>query len=62
MGDYCDSTLFKSHPLFKQDKLALQITLFYDDLEVCNPLGSRAKVHKLGKSSDAQIVHVTEKF
>ena len=50
MGDYCDSTLFKTRPLFTQDELALQITLFYDDLEVCNALGSKAKIHKLGKS------------
>lgn len=49
MGDYCDSEQFRLHPLFQQDKRALQVTLFYDDLEVCNPLGSKAKIHKLGK-------------
>ena len=31
------------------DPLALQIMLFYDELELCNPLGSSTKVHKLGK-------------
>ena len=51
MGDYCDGTLFKTHPLFTHDELALQVTLYYDDLEVCNPLGAKAKIHKLGKSS-----------
>ena len=27
----------------------LQVALYYDDLEVSNPLGSKTKVHKLGK-------------
>ena len=49
MGDYCDGEQFKHHPLFQKDNNALQINLFYDDLEVCNPLGSKAKIHKLGK-------------
>ena len=31
-----------------EDPCALQLTLYYDDLEVCNPLGSKAKIHKLG--------------
>jgi len=53
IGDYCDSTLFKTHPLFMHDESALQIALFYDDIEVCNPLGSKAKVHKLGKENSS---------
>ena len=48
MGDYCDSEQFRHHPLFQHDKTALQINPYYDDLEVCNPLGSKAKIHKLG--------------
>jgi len=47
--DYCDSLQYKSHPLFSTDPLALQIMFFYDELELCNPLGSSTKVHKLGK-------------
>ena len=31
-----------------EDPCALQLTLYYDDLEVCNPFGSKAKIHKLG--------------
>ena len=27
---------------------ALQVILYYDDVEICNPLGSRTKKHKLG--------------
>lgn len=49
MGDYCDGELFKKHPLFKENPSALQIRLYYDDLEVCNALGSKSKMHKLGK-------------
>lgn len=30
--------------------------IYYDDVEVCNPLGSRAKTHKLGTCS-VQLIH-----
>ena len=49
LADYCDGTVFWSHPLFSLDPQALQIIVYYDDCEVCNPLGSKAKKHKLGK-------------
>ena len=48
MADYCDGDAYKEHPLFSQDPTALQILLFYDDMEVVNPLGSYTKKHKLG--------------
>ena len=48
LGDFCDGSLFKNHPLFSVEPHALQIMLYFDELEVCNPLGSSAKVHKLG--------------
>ncbi|XP_028418114.1 uncharacterized protein LOC114543241 [Dendronephthya gigantea] len=48
MRDYCDGYQFKMHPLFSVKPTALQIMLYYDDLETCNPLGSRATIHKLG--------------
>ena len=48
LGDYCDGSIFKSHPLFSADSKALQIVLYYDDVEVVNPIGSRTKTHKLG--------------
>ena len=47
--DFCDGSLFKEHPLFSKEPQALQIILYYDDVEVCNPLGSKGKIHKLGK-------------
>ena len=48
IGDFCDSVSYSEHPLFSRDHQALQIMLYYDDLEICNPLGSKAKIHKLG--------------
>jgi hypothetical protein len=46
-GDYCDGPAFQNHPLYKDHPEALQIQLYYDDLEVCNPLGSKVNKHKL---------------
>ena len=43
--DFCDGERFKNHP---KDLSALQIIAFYDEVEICNPLGSHVKQHKLG--------------
>ena len=48
MGDYCDTPAFKSHPLFSIDPSAVQIMIYYDDVEVTNPLGSKIKTHTKG--------------
>jgi len=48
MEDYCDGEAFKSHPLFSVQASAIQILLYFDELEVCNPIGTKAKTHKLG--------------
>ena len=48
LGDYCDSQQYMQHPLFSSDDKALQLNLYYDKLELCNPLGSRTKKHKIG--------------
>ena len=53
LGDYCDGTLYANNLLF-QDPCALQIQLYYDELELCNPLGS--KKHKLGKIINSYII------
>ena len=59
MGDFCDGDACKSHPLFSRDEQALQILLYYDDLEVTNPLGSHTKVDKLGKILEqVHVIHV----
>ena len=41
--DFCDGSVFKNHPLFSKDPYALQIIGYFDELEVCNPLGSHVK-------------------
>ena len=48
LADFCDGYLFKNHDLFQAYPNALQLILYFDELEVCNPLGSHAGVHKLG--------------
>ena len=50
LGDYCDGRAYKSHPLFSTDPVALQLIIYYDELELCNPLGSRRKKHKIGNN------------
>ena len=48
LGDFCDGSVFKSHPLFSSDPLALQIIAYYDEVEIVNPIGSYVKKQKLG--------------
>ena len=38
LGDFCDGELIKKNQLFIEDPSALQIQLYYDEVEVCNPL------------------------
>ena len=47
LQDYCDGSVFNNHPLFATHTSALQILLYFDDVEVCNPLASKTKTHKL---------------
>ena len=42
-----DGNVFRTHPLFSSDPSALQIIAFFDELELCNPLGTHVKKHKL---------------
>lgn len=44
LRDMCDGSVYKEHPIFSQNHSALQIIA----IELCNPLGSHTKVHKLG--------------
>ena len=57
LGDFCDTDYFRSHPLFGVDPFALQLLLYFDELEVCNPLGTRANKHKLGESQRLYFHH-----
>ena len=47
--DYCDGEFVKSHDFFNGDEVRLQIIAYYDEVEICNPLGSHSGVQKLGK-------------
>ena len=47
LADFCDGSLFKNHPFFQANPNGLQIVIYFDELEVCNPLGSHAGIHKL---------------
>ena len=48
LRDNCDGRVFAEHTLFQAHSTALQICLYYDDLELCNPLGSKRSTHKIG--------------
>ena len=49
MYDFCDGEVYKEHSLFSVDSEALQIIIYYDEVETSNPLGSYRGRHKLGK-------------
>ena len=46
--DYSDGSNTKFHPVIAEHPNSLQIVGYYDELEICNPLGSKVKKHKLG--------------
>ena len=51
LGDYCDASMYKRHPLFSNcddGALYLQFIMYCDDVELTNPLGSSRGKHKLG--------------
>lgn len=48
-SDFCDGEVYNNHPIFSADSSAIQIVVYYDDVEVANPLGSHRGVHKLGR-------------
>ena len=50
MGDFCDGELFNTHPLYDVDSNALQLILYFDEVEPFNTLGSAAGKHKLGNN------------
>ncbi|EDO36380.1 predicted protein [Nematostella vectensis] len=43
IADFCDGQVFKEHPLFSRDPHALQIILYYDEVEVV-----KTSKHKVG--------------
>ena len=51
MMDICDGDLFADHSVFQGNEKALQIIGYYDEVTLTNPIGSRAKKHKIGTHS-----------
>lgn len=58
LGDYCDGSDFQSHSLYSTQRNALQIMLYFDEVEVCNPLGTKVKRHKLGEVNRLFSVYI----
>ncbi|KAK3107180.1 hypothetical protein FSP39_008706, partial [Pinctada imbricata] len=46
--DIIDGSVFKDHEIFCAFETSLQLLLYYDDVEICNPLGKKAGTHKIG--------------
>lgn len=49
LADYCDGLKFKTHVLFGNGNPAIVLFLYYDEVELCNPLGSKRTKHKIGE-------------
>jgi hypothetical protein len=39
--------MFRNHPLYSRKPNALQLILYTDEIEICNPLGSYTRANKL---------------
>ncbi len=48
MRDMCDGSIFQLHPCFSSDNKTIQVLAYFDEIELCNPLGSSSKIHKVG--------------
>ncbi|KAK4882387.1 hypothetical protein RN001_005706 [Aquatica leii] len=47
LSDITDGKNYKNSQFFKENPLALRIILYQDSFELCNPLGSSKKIHKV---------------
>ena len=61
-GDFCDGAFVRSYPLLQEDKEVLLIAIYYDELEVANPLGSKRGKHKLGMFTVLHYVQYLHKM
>nr|XP_012224837.1 PREDICTED: uncharacterized protein LOC105673639 isoform X1 [Linepithema humile] len=48
LASFIDGQHFKNHPFFQKYKHAIRIQLYYDELKIVNPLGSKTGINKLG--------------
>ena len=46
LNDYSGGSVYNSHEQFSKDHTALKLIIYYDDVEIYNPMGSRAKKYK----------------
>jgi hypothetical protein len=46
-ASYKDGSEFATHPFLQKFKDAIRINLYYDDIEVANPIGSQSAVYKI---------------
>ncbi len=44
---FLDGEIAQSHPLFSENDETLQIIVYHDEVEICNPIGSKVKKHKV---------------
>ena len=58
MNDFCDGLNFSANELYSTKPNSLQILLCYDELECCNPLGSKTSIHKLGTYVHARLIQL----
>lgn len=45
---FVDGDIYKNNSFFQNNSNAIQLQLFFDEFEVCNPLGSKTSIHKIG--------------
>jgi hypothetical protein len=62
IADFCDGQMYKKSILFKQHPTALKINFYFDDVEICNPLGSKRKIHKLSKFINNSLLPHTSRY
>ncbi|XP_074107762.1 uncharacterized protein LOC141533012 [Cotesia typhae] len=45
---FIDGEVYQKNEFFKQNKHVIQLQLYFDEFEVCNPLGTKTGIHKIG--------------
>lgn len=48
LKSYIDGQQFKNHAFFMKYPNALRLTVYFDDVEITNPLGTKCKIHEIG--------------
>ncbi len=59
MRDICDGLFVRQHPAFISHPNSLLFKVYYDDIEVANPLGAKAGKHKLGIKQLFLLLHTS---